>query len=440
MDRLAKVAWSEGMLLRPQHFQQQDRFQYQIANKRHRTLYPLAYGVAELTIDTQALALGQFSLISVTGVFPDGMPFEFDQKDHLALVVPEDAKDELVYLTLPLEKQRGANVGSPSNSGNTRFKLEEISVVDESQDDGQEESLGLAYLNPSLKLEREELVGYASIPIARIIEVIDQTRISLDKTYIPPCLDMTTNGPLSSLLREILAMLKQRADALAARMLKSNQQAASLLDILMLQTLNRWQPQLEHYKRSKSLHPELGYQLLTMLTGELATFIHADRRVPELPTYQHNNLTATFGDLAAVLSQSLSTVLEQTAIALKLDDAKFGIKVSALTDKTLLKDCQIVLAIKADVPSEEIRRRLPAQIKISAVEHIRDLVNNHLPGIAVSVLPVAPRQIPYHAGYHYFLLDDQSDRWQQLQQSGGLAIHVSGHYPGINIELWAIRQ
>ena len=61
-------------------------------------------------------------------------------------------------------------------------------------------------------------------------------------------------------------------------------------------------------------------------------------------------------------------------------------------------------------------------------------------GHATCALPVAPRQIPFHAGYHYFLLDNKSDRWEQLKQSGGLALHVSGNYPGLKLELWAIRQ
>ena len=149
---------------------------------------------------------------------------------------------------------------------------------------------------------------------------------------------------------------------------------------------------------------------------------------------------ARSGDLAAALSQSLSTVLEQTAVALKLEEAQFGIKVAPLTDKSLLETAQFVLAVQADLTTEDIRRRLPAQIKLGPVEHIRDLVNNHLPGIGISALPVAPRQIPFHAGYHYFLLDNKSERWEQLKQSGGLALHVSGNYPGLKLELWAIRQ
>ena len=87
----------------------------------------------------------------------------------------------------------------------------------------------------------------------------------------------------------------------------------------------------------------------------------------------------------------------------------------------------------------KLRRLFPSQVKIGAVEHIRELVNVALPGIAVRPLPVAPRQLPFYAGATYFELDRASPHWQQMQNSGGFAIHVSGDFPNLRLELWAIR-
>jgi type VI secretion system protein ImpJ len=440
MERLAKVAWSEGMLLRPQHFQQQDRFLYHISRLRHARLEPHGYGVVELTLDEQALGLGQFSLERVSGLFPDGMPFQFDQQAGLILEIPADTRDEVVYLALPLEKQAGVNIAAPGGGQVARFVLQDAPLLDDSLDDGEEETLGLAYLNPCLREGRADMAGYVAIPVARVMEVINEKEVKLDRSFIPACLDIARVAPLASLLRESLAIVKQRARALAVRMQKGAEQSTTLFDVLMLQTLNRWQPILEHFKNSSQVHPERFYEALIGLIGEMATFTRAEKSPPELPAYRHDKLTETFGDLAAVLSQSLSTVLEQTAVALKLEEAEYGIRVAPLVDKSLLESSQLVLAVHADLTTEDIRRRLPAQIKLGPVEHIRDLVNNHLPGISISALPVAPRQIPYHAGYHYFLLDGQSERWQSLKQSGGLALHVSGNYPGLALELWAIRN
>ena len=108
-------------------------------------------------------------------------------------------------------------------------------------------------------------------------------------------------------------------------------------------------------------------------------------------------------------------------------------------DRSILRAASFVLIVQADVPTETVRRIFPSQVKIGAVEQIRDLVNVAIPGIAVRPLPVAPRQIPFYAGGSYFELDRNSPHWQQMQSSGGFAIHVSGEFPNLRLELWAIR-
>ena len=99
-----------------------------------------------------------------------------------------------------------------------------------------------------------------------------------------------------------------------------------------------------------------------------------------------------------------------------------------------------LLAARADVPAEDLRRRFPSQLKIGPVEKIRDLVNLQLPGVPVHAVPVAPRQIPYHAGFVYFELDQSHELWGQLKTSGGVAMHVAGEFPNLAMEFWAIRS
>jgi len=115
------------------------------------------------------------------------------------------------------------------------------------------------------------------------------------------------------------------------------------------------------------------------------------------------------------------------------------VQVGPIQDRTLLSGTSIVLVVKADVPGETLRRLFPNTAKVGAVEHIRELVNVALPGIALLPLPVAPRQMPFIPGAQYFEFDRNSLHWQQMQNSGGFAIHVSGEFPNLALELWAIR-
>ena len=104
----------------------------------------------------------------------------------------------------------------------------------------------------------------------------------------------------------------------------------------------------------------------------------------------------------AALRQSLSAVLEQNAVPIPLQERRFGIRVGPIADRTLVSNATWVLAIKAQMPAEALRRSFPNLVKIGPVEQIRELINVALPGIAVRALPVAPRQLPLLRGHDVF--------------------------------------
>ena len=120
-------------------------------------------------------------------------------------------------------------------------------------------------------------------------------------------------------------------------------------------------------------------------------------------------------------------------------DPRHGVRVGLISDRGLLTGSGFVLAVRSDLPQEALRSSLPRQIKIGPVERIAELVNVALPGIAINPLPVAPRQLPYRPGTSYFELDKDGPLWKQLTTTGGIALHIAGEFPSIEIELWAIK-
>jgi type VI secretion system protein ImpJ len=215
--------------------------------------------------------------------------------------------------------------------------------------------------------------------------------------------------------------------------------SAEIADFLMLQAINRYEPLLAHHAAAGALHPEELFRVFVSAAGELATFTTPAKRPPTLASYRHDRLRESFEPVIAALRASLSAVLEQAAIPIPIEAKKFGISVATVADRTLYTTAVFILAARADLPAEELRRRFPAQLKLGPVERIRDLVNLQLPGVPVHPIPVAPRQIPYHAGFVYFELDQSNELWDQLKSSGGVAMQVAGEFPGLALEFWAIR-
>jgi len=195
-----------------------------------------------------------------------------------------------------------------------------------------------------------------------------------------------------------------------------------------------------HLAATANFHPEDLYRLALEITGDLSTLTATARRPAQFPGYRHEALRPTFEPVIAALRASLSVVLEQNAVAIPLAQKKFGISVGVVPDLTLFDSAMFVLAARADMQAEEFRRRFPQHLKIGPVEKIRDLVNLALPGVAIQAMAVAPRQIPYHAGFTYFELDRSGEMWRGLKGSGGIAIHQGGDFPGLALEFWAIRS
>lgn len=438
-----RTVWSEGMFLRPQHFQQSDRYVDWLVRARVAGLTPFAWGVGELRLNRELLLTGKFSVAACRGVFEDGTPFAIpDHADHPApLQPPETTRNAIVYLGVPVRQPGGMEVTFPArDDAAARYLAREVDTFDAVAGFDGQASIQVGRLRCRYLLEGEERGGYACIGIARIVEVRADRSIVLDERYIPPALACAASPVLAGYLTEIQGLLQQRGQALAARVVDpSASGVAEVADFLLLQAVNRSEPLFNHLQGLEELHPERFFTEAVALAGELATFTSRGKRAPALPRYRHTDLQSCFAGVMGEIRQSLSAVLEQTAVPIPLQERRYGIRVAPITDRSLLATATFVLAAKADIQAELVRRNLPNQVKIGPAEQIAKLVNVALPGIALHALPVAPRQIPYAAGMVYFELDRTSALWASMQTSGGLAIHVAGDFPGLVMELWAIR-
>jgi type VI secretion system protein ImpJ len=436
-----RVVWHEGMFLRAQHFQQQDRWLEMMIRARAAPLRSHPWGIVDMAIDRDLLATGRFALTSASGVFEDGTPFAIPgETDHPPpLDLPESAHDVVVYLAAPVRQPGAIEIGNGSD-GEGRYLSHEFEAYDTHSGSPQPAALQVARLRLRYLLETDERAGYLCIGLARVVEVTADRRATLDDRWIPPALMCAATIPLSGLISEFAGMINQRGEALAARLTApGGRGVAEVADFLLLQSINRWQTLLAHWADTGNVHPEELYSAFVQMAGEFATFTETTRRPNSYPAYRHDDLQRSFAPVVADLRRSLSAVLEQTAIAIPLQDRRYGVRVGLITDRSILRAASFVLTVQADVPTETLRRLFPSQVKIGAVEHIRDLVNVAIPGISVRPLPVAPRQIPFYAGATYFELDRNSPHWQQMESSGGFAIHVSGDFPNLRLELWAIR-
>lgn len=438
-----KVIWQEGMLLRPQHLQHNDRhYQQQLNHTRLMTCD--GWGFLSLDIDVQYLNLGKFVVNQASGVLPDGSLFELGgAMEPLVLHVPANTGRQAPYLALPLVTDNQVE-SRRQEQGDVlaRYVSCETEVGDSNA--GADSRCQISCARPNLCLllgEQSDDPFYVKLQVAQIVESTSDAGVKLDSDYVPTFIYLQGSGYVSSCIKEVISLLATRGDAIAARIEAGGVSAgAQVGDFLMLQLINRTELILRHYLGQPQVRPEALYRALLSIFGELSTFGIDSKRVRLDVYYQHRNQGASFRGLMEGIRTVLSGVLEQHAIELALQPRQYGVLVCPVNDLNLLGSATFILAATSQCDSEELRHRLPTHLKIGPVERIRELVNLQLAGIKLKPLPVAPRQIPFHAGKTYFMLELSARDVAQLEQSGGFAFHASGEFAELELHFWAIRN
>ena len=441
----SKVVWSEGVFIAPQHFQQLDR--YIDANFRELASIFQGYywGYVDLALDISGLKKGMIGLKSAKGVLQDGTAFMLTQKQlgNLNFKIPAHVKDSKVCLAITMSSDVIKEIAfpeAPLNTKHLRYKAFEKTLLDTTNIDLEPRQVTLAELNAEILLETDLGSGQVGLPFALVRSSGVDNDVILDESYIPPSLNAQDQGLLWGYMAEIYGLLSQKSTSLINSYNDPNTGGSTeVLDFLMLQTINRYLAYLNHEQNgARQTHPESLFLNLSKLCADLMTFLPS-RQVGEMPIYLHNDLSMCFGKLIVNIRRSLSIVLEQRAIRIPLEMKDEATHIAQTPDVSLLDKASFILAVKADMPNESLRQKLPSVVKIGSVEKVRELVAYHLPGIRVNALSVAPRELPYHSGFIYFELDKSNEMWSMLDNSSGMAFHLAGEFPGLDLEFWAIK-
>lgn len=441
-----KVIWFEGMFLQPQHFQQHNRYIEHLIQEKHTLLNKNRWGFTHLELDHSLLSVGKIGISSAKGLFRDGTLFNIPNDDNRPdpYSIPEGISNTTLYLAIPLchhssEAER-CDLAKGDSAKRVRYHVEDMDVLDSLADSDQMTQVQIGSLATRILTEHDDLSAYSCLPIACIKESRSNFNITLDESFLTTCLDVHRFKFLGQLINEFHALLNHRAEMLAGRLTDTQQAGtAEIVDFMLLQLVNRYEPLFHYLSHKRPLHPEQLFTILIQLMGEMTTFTSDNRRPIEPPPYKHEDLLATFNPVIKELRHGLSRVLEQNATPIHLQARSHGLWVGEIPVKELIKSCDFVLAVYADMPAEQLRSVFLSVTKLAPVEQIQTLVSRALPGIDLQPMAVSPRQIPYHANFTYFSLNTKHQLWKQLERSAGIAFHVGGNLPGLKLELWAIK-
>src|SRR3990167_1250710 len=215
-----KVVWQEGMLLRPQHFQQNDRYHDYQLKTRTQKLDSYSWGFFELEIDRQFLNMGKLVVSKASGILPDGTLFDIGaEREPLALDVPPNTGNTPVYLALPLVTGNHIESRRPEQQDVlARFTAFDEEIADSNAGDSASSQVSCG--RPDFRLllgEQQSDQAYVKLQLCDVLDTTPDGVISIDPEFIPTYVNFQASGYLLSCLKEVISMLAHRGDILAER-------------------------------------------------------------------------------------------------------------------------------------------------------------------------------------------------------------------------------
>ena len=421
--RLNPVAWTEGMFLRPQHFQQHDAFLEERLRYHLHALNPFHWGVRELTINQDALADHRFEIQQLEAVMPGGTVVKAGVN---AVVTPRPFDPAVerfsVYVALRHVSESEAGVTAEQGGDDARYRVVEQELPDLTRP-GALAPVDLAY--PNLRLffsgEEQELELYEWFKLAEVTATGVHPPFVLSRDYCPPLLAIQAFPPLADRIDQITAQIAAKVRVVAGRT-ATTLAIADLPKYWMRYTLQRVLPVVRHLLSTGATPPFQLYTALVEAAGALAAFQLTEP--VELPLYDHENLLGCFGSLLAFLDVQLGEAVPDRFVEVSLPfDAESRLYATdRLNTDTVDPHKHYYLAVKADLEVNDLVARVVKEAKAGARSTVKLAVRANIAGVPLEHLPGAPTEIQARAGFQYFRLDPHHSKWKKVQEEYDFAV------------------
>lgn len=426
-----RVLWSEGLFLRTQHFQQQERFLEAALRGTLQAGRLHTFGFVSLTLDASLLDAGQVSVVEARGILPDGTPFAIpeDTDPPKPLAIGAETAGP-IRLALPLEPPEGVSF-DPAHAEPTgaRYRGHIRRVRDAVQGGADPEEIEVARAQMRLLGPADEAGGYTAMPLTQVRGLRADGGVAIDEEFLPPTLLTSASLWYAQLLQEIVTGLDRIADAHGKMVLGGA--GRSVENLLILNLANMARPRLAHMLAQDVYHPAELFHELAGLAGTMATFGSSSRRLGELPAYDHMAPGPSFAALADTLRSFILSLryVEPKSHALPVMRHSTNVWKVRIDNPKLLVQSRIVVRVGSELSDEALRTIFVNQATVGAASDFEGLWKSRLPGIPLKPLHSQPREIPYDGDRLCLELDQKSEHWASLLEAPGFVIGVSGVLP-----------
>ncbi|MYM70427.1 type VI secretion system baseplate subunit TssK [Pseudoduganella sp. FT55W] len=446
----SKILWGEGLFLRPQHFQQQDRYHEQRLHQSVLALHPYAWGVNQLQVDRDALANHSLRVLELSLRFQDGEFYDAPGADDLPDAVdlaqlPQSQQTVTYYAALPAFKPFGGNFGDAANSSSSSA----VRYLQHNQDTPDlythAAPAQLSYLKKTLRLvaEFEPRDSYTHFPLLRLRRAATGG-FELDASFVPPSLSVRSAPLLFLQLRRLLDALQAKVSALYGHHREPSKhviefRSGDMSSFWLLHTASSAFASLTHYFQHPALHPERLYEQLLGLAGALMTFSKS-WTLADLPPYSHSDPGPGFATLHQIIRELLDTVISSRYFAIALREVKPSYHHGMLDSGKIDDKTTFYIAVSAAMPASELVDVVPLRFKVGAPDDVDKFVLSAMPGVRLQHAPQVPAAVPVRPDALYFSIEAKGQMYERMLQAQSISIYVPGGIHDLQLELVAVTS
>jgi type VI secretion system protein ImpJ len=393
------VAWYEGMLLAPQHFQQAQLQADQMLGYHLAALSPYHWGVRRLVLDCAALPGGTFAVRELEAVLPDGLVARHDAGTDGALSVAlkpyaDTARNGVLTVHLAV-RSRAAR---PAASGAlARYECYTgAPVADELTGEG---AVEVPRLRPrlSLQVSAQRPRGWVSLPLARVRRA--EHGWTLVET-LPPLLSLPPGVPLGRRCSRLACAVRTRAVQLGRALRRARaagEPGRAAAAQCGLAALCAALPRLEALVNSGAAHPFALHLALCDLAGQLAA-AGPGRAVPLFGAYDHDDPDGSLGPVLAFCERATQEV-QDGYVLIPFRHRRGGFDLAPRAAWRDLRELTVRVRGPACAGAAELREWV-ARARIASASRIHGLSGGDGVGAPREVVP-APAGLPGGEGRLY---------------------------------------
>lgn len=431
------VHWSEGMFLRPHHFQASDRYWTELASLGSQIDHPNGYGVYRLAVSEDGLSNGVLEISGLRARLRDGSILACESNDVLSVdlskrLAPYNLGNQPVTAHLVVSRlQEGAsNVREQGATTPARFEFFPREMADECTG-GNRQEIELKRLCFDIKLSTEDLSGLEAIPILRLIRnTSNAAQFRIDPDYFPPSITTQSWPELAGLVRDIRNFIGSRIKLIGGIVQNrginlSSQVQGDMEKMLLLHVLNEAYGELSCLAFASGVHPLVAYTSLCGIYGRCSIF-GPTATIEELPQYDHDDLARIFRWIAEQIKRLINSVKEDEYVQRPFIGAGIHTMHVQLEPEWFSPEWDWYFgASPINFSVEECYKLLKdLDWKLGAGHLVETYMTNRQPGLRLRGIKDIPRVLANRGKWVLLQISLDDDPWKQVQLSQTLAMRV----------------